>query len=386
MDIRLSEEQLEMARQARRFLEKECPLSLVRDLTNTEVGISPELWGKIAEMGWLGMILPESCEGLGLPLMDLVVVLEEMGRAVLPGPFYSTAILAAGILMEAGIEARMAQYLPPIAKGRLRGTLALQEPDGGADPGYIRMTARPQGKGYLLNGTKLLVPDAHTANFLILAARTEGDNDTHHGITLFLVEPGNSGITISLLPTLDATRKFCAVEFTNVRVEREAILGSLNQGFGPLERVLAKAQVGLAADSVGCAQRAMEMAVEYAKVRIQFDQPIGGFQAVKHACARMYEAVESARSLLYWAAWAQDSGSPREAAISASAAKAYCTEAARNVTASALQVLGGTGFSWEHDLHLFLKRAKANETVLGDPIYHREKIARLMEPPDSLSA
>jgi len=183
---------------------------------------------------------------------------------------------------------------------------------------------------------------------------------------------------VSLLPSMDGTRKLCAVEFKEVRIGAEEILGEAGKGWEPLGRVLQRGQVGLCAECLGGAQRAMEIATEYAKVRVQFDQPIGAFQAIKHRCAQMYAEVESARSILYWAAWAQDHGNPEEAALAASVAKAYCSTVYRNASTSAVQILGGTGFSWEHDIHLYLKRAKANEVALGDPVYHRERVAQFI--------
>jgi alkylation response protein AidB-like acyl-CoA dehydrogenase len=302
-----------------------------------------------------------------------------MGRGMVPGPFFSTVLLAAGIVMQTGNDEQKSKYLSPIASGEMRGTLALYEPDGGADIGHIQMEAREDGQGFVLNGTKLLVPDARSADFLICAARTKKGRQPARGITLFILEPGTQGLTLSDLPAMDGTRKLCAVDFAQVRIGRESLLGELHGGWKPLNRALQRAQVGLCAECVGGAQRSMEIATEYAKVRIQFDQPIGAFQSIKHRCAQMYVEVETARSILYWAAWAQDHGKAKEAALSASVAKAYCSEVFRNCSASAIQVLGGTGFSWEHDIHLYLKRAKANEMSLGDAVYHREQLVRLLE-------
>jgi len=313
-----------------------------------------------------------------MELLDLAVVLEEMGRTVVPGPFFSTVLLAADAIKEAGTDSQKENYLPGIAAGEIRGTMALHEPDGGADLGHIQMEAGADGDGFVLNGTKLFVPDAHVANFLVCAARTEAGNDPARGITLFLLDTEAEGISISLMPAMDGTRKLCAVEFSGVRVNGDGVLGIVNEGWKALRPVLQRAQVGLCAECLGGAQRAMEIATEYAKERIQFDQPIGGFQAIKHRCAQMYVEVESSRSVLYWAAWAQDHADPEEAALAASIAKAYCSEVYTNTAASALQVLGGTGFSWEHDIHLYLKRAKANEVSLGDPVYHREQVARIL--------
>lgn len=378
MDVQLNEDQVEIARQARRFCENELPMKYVRAMCESERGFTDELWNKMVEMGWTAMHIPEEYGGLGLDLLDLALVLEEMGRAVVPGPFFSTVLLAAEVILEAGSDAQKKPILSGIAAGELRGTLALYEPDGGADIGHIRMGAVSEGEGFVLHGTKLFVPDGHVADLLVCAARTQAGEDSETGITLFLVDPRAAGVSISLLPTMDGTRKLCAVDFQGVRVSREKVLGSPHQGGGALRRALQRAQVGLCAECVGGAEQAMEIATEYAKVRIQFDQPIGAYQAIKHRCAQMYVEVESARSLLYWAAWAQDHSDPQEAAMAASVAKAYCSEVYRNAATGAIQVLGGTGFSWEHDIHFYLKRAKANEVALGDPVYHREQVARLL--------
>ncbi len=379
MDIRLNEDQFEIARHARRFCENESSIEYVRKMFEDDRGFKDEVWAKMAEMGWMGMRIPESCDGIGLGLLDLALVLEEMGRGVTPGPFFSTVLLAAEILMAAGSDEQKAQYLPRIAAGEIRGTLALHEPESGADLGYIQMEADEEGEAYILNGTKIAVPDAHVADFLVCAARTRKGRQPGRGITLFLVDTGSQALSISRLPTMDGTRKLCSVEFDRMRVGRDAVLGEPHKGWKPLLRALQVAQVGLCAECVGGAQRAMEIATEYAKVRIQFDQPIGAFQSIKHRCAQMYVEAETARSILYWAAWAQDHGKPKEAALASSVAKSFCSEVFRNCSTSAIQVLGGTGFSWEHDIHLYLKRAKANEIALGDPVYHREQVVRLLE-------
>ena len=309
---------------------------------------------------------------------DLNIVLEEMGRAVVPGSFFPTVMLAAEAIIEAGNEEQKNRYLPQIADGKLKGSLALYESDGGAD--LNSSTCRPMrwGGNYVMNGTKLYVPGADVADILVCVTRTKEGDDPTKGITLFLIDPATEGVSVQQLPTMDGTRKLSAIEFKNVRLGTESILGDLHHGWSPLQRVLQRAQVGLSAECVGGAQRAMEIATEYAKVRIQYDQPIGAFQAVKHRCAQMFVDAESARSMLYWAGWAQDHGDEKEAAISASAAKSYCSEAFTRNAGSGIQILGGTGFTMENEMHLFLKRAKANELALGDPVYHRERIMQLL--------
>jgi alkylation response protein AidB-like acyl-CoA dehydrogenase len=378
MDITLSKEQQDIAKEARRFLTKECPFDYVREMYENDQGYTDDIWKKMVEMDWMAMRIPEAYGGLGMDQIDLTMVLEETGRAVLPGPFFSTVMLAAEAIIEAGTEQQKDKYLSAIADGNLKGTLALYEPDSGADLDYIQMPAGPEGQDFILNGTKLSVPDAHVADVIICAARSSEGDDPAHGITLFLVDSSTDGVTVTTLPTMDGSRKLNAVEFINVRLGPESILGEPHQGGVPLQRVLQRAQVGLSAECVGGAQRAMEIANDYAKVRIQYDQPIGAFQAIKHRCAQMFVEAESSRSLIYWAAWTQDHGDEKEAAIAASAAKSYCSETFTHNAAGGIQVLGGTGFTMENEMHLFLKRAKANEMALGDPVYHRERIIRLL--------
>ena len=380
MDIKLNKSQQSIAKEARRFIAKECPVEYVREMFEDESGFTDEVWKKMAEMDWMAMRIPEVYGGVGMDQIDLNLILEEMGRVVLPGPFFSTVMLAAEAIMEAGSDSQKQRYLPEIADGSLKGTVALHEADSGADLDYINMEARAEGDDFVLNGTKLFVPDAHVADLIICGTRTRIGNEPADGITIFLIDSNTAGISVTCLPTMDGTRKLCAVEFNNVKLGSDSILGEVHNGWRPLQRVLQRAQVGLCAECVGGAQRTMEIASDYAKVRIQYDQPIGAFQAIKHRCAQMYVEAESARSLLYWATWAQDHGDEKEAAIAASAAKSYCSEVFTHNAGSGIQVLGGTGFTMENEMHLFLKRAKANEMALGDPVYHRERLIQLLSP------
>ena len=379
MDISLNKTQRDIAKEARRFLKKECPMEFVKEMCEDERGFTEDIWEKMADMDWMAMRIPESYGGIGMDLMDLNMVLEEMGRAVFPGPFFSTILLAAEAIMASGSDAQKNRYLPGIADGNLRGTLAMNEPDGGADTDYIQMAARAEGDDFVLTGTKVSVPDAHVADVLVCAARTESGNDPNKGITLFLVDPREPGVSVSPLPTMDSTRKLCVVEFKGVRLGKESILGERHRGWGTLKQVLQRAQIGLSAECVGGAERVMEIATDYAKIRIQFNQPIGTFQAVKHRCAQMYLEAESARSLLYWGAWAQDYGDEKEAAVAASAVKSYCSETFTHNASGAIQVLGGTGFTLESEIHFYLKRAKGNEMALGDPAFHREQVMGLLQ-------
>ncbi|MBW2063137.1 MAG: acyl-CoA/acyl-ACP dehydrogenase [Deltaproteobacteria bacterium] len=378
MDISFNEDQIEIRNQARRFLENECPIEYVRDMFEDEQGFTDEIWGKMAEMGWMGMHIPEEYDGIGLGLTDLCIVLEEMGRALTPGPYFSTVMLAAEAIIEAGNESQKKAYLPKISMGETRGTLALSEPDSGPEPGYIQMEARSEGDGFVLNGAKLFVPDAHTSDFMVCAARTEPGDDPAQGITLFLVDTKADGLSITPLKTMDRTRKQCEVKFDGVCISIDEVLGEVHKGWGALFRMLQRAQIGLGADSVGGAQKAMEIAVEYAKIRHQFNQPIGAFQAIKHNCANMLVDVESARSLLYYTVWAQEEEDSGPAALAASALKSFATDAYRNVATSGVQVMGGIGCTWEHDMHFYLKRAKFNQVALGDSAFHREEVTRLL--------
>jgi len=378
MDITLSKTQQDIIKEARRFLKKECPPEYVQDMFLDEVGFTQDLWEKMKRMDWMALRIPETYGGMGMAQVDMSLLLEEMGRAVVPGPFFSTVMLAAEVILAAGTETQKIKFLGDIADGKIKATLALHEPDGGSDPTYIRMLAKPDGDDYILSGTKLYVPDAHLADIVVVPVLTKASNTPAECLSIFIMDINEPGISISPLPTMDGTRKLSAITFDRVQLPKDARLGEENLGYTPLMHALQRAQVGLVAESVGGAQQAMEIATEYAKVRIQYDQPIGSFQAVKHMCAQMYTDAESARSMLYWASWAQDYGKKTEAAIAASASKSYCTEAFTQVASKGIQVLGGTGFTMDNEMHLYLKRAKANQAALGTPTYHRERVMQLL--------
>jgi alkylation response protein AidB-like acyl-CoA dehydrogenase len=377
MDISFNEDQKAIVDQAKRFLESECPSDCVREMYEDERGFSDGLWSKMAEMGWMGMRIPEAYSGVGLTMTDLCILLEEMGRVVLPGPFFSTVVLFAECLMAAGSESQKEAYLPKIASGALRGTLALLEPDGGPIPDYIRMEARPMGDNFILDGRKLFVLDAHVSDIMVVAARTNTDSDPD-AITLFLVNTKDPGIIITPLTTMDGSRKQFEVRFENTTISKNSILGEVGNGRLSLSRVLNLARIGLSAENVGGAQKALEIAVDYAKMRVAFGQPIGSYQAIKHMCAQMLVEVEGARSLLHYAAWAQDEENQEAASLAASAIKSKSAEAYTKICADCIQIMGAIGYTWEHDAHLYYKRAKANEVALGDTIFHREKMARLI--------
>jgi alkylation response protein AidB-like acyl-CoA dehydrogenase len=377
MDFGFNQEQEMLRATARKFLENECTSAFVRARMEEPAGVTDEFWAKLAEQGWLGLVYPEEFGGSGLGFVDLTVLMEEMGRVVMPGPFMSTVLLGGLAIREAGSAAQRKEWLTRIAQGEAKATLAWTEPSARWDAGGVTTTARAAGKGFVLNGTKLFVPDAHLADVLVAVARTGEARTAEDGISLFLVPKGTKGLEVTLLPTMDQTRKLCEVTFTDVAVPADALLGARDGGWAPLARVIERATVALCAEMCGGAQRVLDMTTEYAKIRIAFGKPIGSYQGVKHRAADMLVDVENAKSLTYYAAWTVDENAP-EAPLAASMAKAYVSDAYRKVAGAGIQLHGGIGFTWEHDLHLYFKRAKSSEFTFGDATYHREKVAQLI--------
>ncbi|HKA31180.1 MAG TPA: acyl-CoA dehydrogenase family protein, partial [Candidatus Binatia bacterium] len=290
MDFGFSEEQEMLRSSARDFLAKEAPMTYVRKMMEDEVGFTGDLWKKMADLGWMGLILPEQYGGSGLDFVDLIVVLEEMGRVVLPGPFFSTVVLGCVALLEGGSDALKQALLPKLASGDLKVTLAQLEPSGRWDADGIQLAAKADGGGFVLTGTKLFVPDAHVADEMVVAARTPGSKG-RDGISLFLVDARAAGITTTQLKTMDQTRKLAEVVLKDVRVPADRVLGKVGGGWALLDRIVDRGKVGLCAEMCGGAQRVLEMSVDYAKVREQFGKPIGSFQAIQHKCANMLVEV-----------------------------------------------------------------------------------------------
>ncbi len=376
MDFGFSEEQDMLRQAARDFLQEHCPITFVRQMMEDDRGYSAEMWKSMADLGWLGLAFPENYGGQGLGFVDLTVILEEMGAALLPSPFLSTVLLAGQTILMGGSEAQKQAYLPKIAHGSLIATLAMTEPSGRFDAeGVTEVKATPTGDGFVLSGTKLFVPDAQIADLMVVAARTKESGDKSFGISLFLVDSKAAGVTTTLLKTMDQTRKQCEVVFHNVAVKRDQVLGMLDMGWPILHKVLSIATAALCSEMVGGAQRVLDISVNYAKERVQFGRPIGSFQAIKHKCSEMMMQVESAKSAAYYAAWAVDEDVP-EAPLAISMAKAYCSDAYRYTAGEGIQVHGGIGFTWEHDMHLYFKRAKYSEFTFGDASYHRELVAQ----------
>ena len=365
-----------LRRSAREFLAKECSPKVVRRLMETADGYDPALWKKIASLGWTALGIPEEYGGVG-SFLDLVVVLEEAGRALLPGPFFSTMGLAVPVLLEAGSDAQKKEVLGAIAEGNARATVAFTEPAGRWDPSGVRLTARQTGGAWRLDGVKSFVPDAAVADYTVVVARTRGE-EGDEGITLFLVKGKPDGMTVTPLETLDMTRRWSEVRFDNVTVPNDAVLGAPDNAWPALKRALEWSTAALCAEMVGGVQKVLETSTEYAKSRHQFGKPIGIYQAVSHKIADMLVLSESGRSATYYAAWAVDADAA-DRSLASSMAKAYVSDAYRKVAGDGIQVHGGIGFTWEHDMHLYFKRAKSSEVTLGDATYHRELVAQALD-------
>jgi alkylation response protein AidB-like acyl-CoA dehydrogenase len=402
VDFAFSEEQEELRHGVRRFLAERSPEAEVRRLMATDEGYEPAVWEQMAEqLGLHGLAIPEAYGGSGFTYVELTVVFEEMGRALLCAPFFASVALAANLLLVSGDEGAKHDYLPGIAAGTTIATVALAEAAGRWDEAGIGLVAERSGGvgersggvgersggvagagggvagragagvagaggGWALSGEKHYVLDGHVADLILVPARTRS------GVSVFAVERGAAGLSATLVPTMDQTRKQARVAFERTPARLVGVEGA---GWPAVSAMLDLGALSLAAEQVGGAQRVLEMAVEYAKARVQFGRPIGSFQAIKHRCADMLVEVESARSAAYYAGWAAAEGRDDLPAV-ASLAKSYCSEAYFHAAAENIQIHGGIGFTWEHPAHLYFKRAKSSELLFGDPAYHRELLAQ----------
>jgi len=376
MDFDLGEEQVMLKTSARDFLEKECPRKLVRDMMEDERGHSPELWRKMARLGWQGLAFPEEYGGVGSSFLDLVVLLEEMGRALVPGPFVPSVVHAGRTILTAGTEEQKQRFLPAIARGEIIMTLALTEDGGVSVPSGIGVTAVASDGGFVLNGTRLFVPDAHVADHIVCVART-GEGSGEDGISLFVVDAKAEGLLVEPLATMTG-EKLCEVTFRDVDVPADSLLGERNHGWPVVRNALDEATVAECAWMIGGARWILETCVTYAKEREQFGVPIGTFQAIQHKLANVAVEVEGATSIVYYAAWTVDEKDPGQT-LAASVAKAWCSDTYRHAAFEGIQVHGGIGFTWDHDMHLYFKRAKSSQVAFGDADYHRERIAQLLD-------
>jgi alkylation response protein AidB-like acyl-CoA dehydrogenase len=381
VDFAFSADQELIRNAARAFLAEHSRPAFVRAMMDDPRGESEALWKEMARLGWLGLPVPEAHGGSGLGMVETAIILDEIGRAAYPGPYLPT-MLAALAVAEAGSREQQARWLPAVASGDVRATVALLDADLDWDPDAVatRAERRPDGS-WTLSGLKQVVPWAHLASMLLIPARVserrQGPRADADGLTLFIVEAGAPGLRLTPLTSIDLTARWASVRLESVPVAADAVLGAPGTAAPLVQRLLQLGAVGAAAEMLGAARRCLDMSVSYAKVREQFGQLIGSFQAIRHKCAEMLVEVENAHAATYYAAWAVTARSG-DAALAASVAKAYVSDAARKVCSEAIQVHGGIGFTWEYDLHLYFKRAKGLEPLYGDGDHHRELLARAL--------
>jgi alkylation response protein AidB-like acyl-CoA dehydrogenase len=363
-----TDEQEQFRSAVRRFLNDKSPTTEVRRLMATAEGYDPAVWRQLSEdLALPGIHIPEQYGGAGFSMVELCIVTEELGRALLCAPYFSTAVLAANAILSAGTEAQKSALLPEIANGARLATLAVTEPDGNWDPAGIKVVATPDSESYLLDGVKSFVVDGHVADLLIVAARAPKTTGLE-GLALFTLDANAGGVERRLLESMDPTRKIARIDFRGAHAE---LLGNLDDGVEPILRTLDRAVIALANEMVGGAQTMLDSAVSYAKLRVQFGRTIGSFQAIKHKLADMLLDVELAKSAAYYAAQAAAADDPEWPAL-ASLAKAAASETYLHTAAECIQIHGGIGFTWDNDTHLWFKRAKSSEVFLGQPSYHRE--------------
>jgi alkylation response protein AidB-like acyl-CoA dehydrogenase len=372
MDISFTEEQEMLRKTARDFLVAECPKKKVRELEEDEKGYSPETWKKMANLGWQGMVIPEKYGGQGMTFQDFTVLLEEMGRNILPGPFICTVIEGAYPVIDAGTEEQKKEFLPKIASGESIFTMAQLEPNGLFDASGVTLKAIHKGDHYVLDGTKVFVEMANVADYIICVARTGKGASVDDGVTILIVDARSLGIHIEVMPTIGMD-KLCEVQFKNVSVPSKNILGKPNKGWHIVENVMRRGAIAKSAESIGGIQAAVDMTVAYTKERVQYDRPIGSFQALQHIMSNMWIAMQTSRYLVYQVAWMESEGQPcaREAAM----AKAYVNESYKWVTEKAVSLHGGIGTSREHDIPLYFRRAKAADIRYGGTDFQREIVA-----------
>ena len=370
MDFGFNETQQMLRSTARDFLEAECTEAYVRSMELENSGYTPELWDKMARQGWIGLVFPEKFGGVGMGFLELTILLEEMGRALLPGPYFPTVLLSGLTILEAGNEAQKKEWIPKITSGQLISTLAFTEFSASLNPVDINLSAEFNNGVFMLNGTKLFVPHANIADLLIVVARTgKSDQD----LTMFLVPKSAQGISENQLKTIASDRQ-SEVTFTNVIVDERNVLGSVNGSWPILQKILGIAAVAKSAEMLGSCDKVLEMTLDYVTHRTQFGRPIGTFQAIQHHCANMSIDLEGSRHLTYQATWrlANNMESSSEIAM----AKAWVSEASQRICATAHQCHGAIGFTKEHSLQLYSRRVKANEIAFGDSDYHFEKVAQ----------
>lgn len=374
MDVSFSEEQEMLRKTAADFLAAECPKTKVRELEEDEKGHSPQLWKKMAELGWMGLMIPEEYDGMGMTFQDLTVLAEQMGRNVLPGPFFPSVVEGANYILEAGDAGQKKDLLPRIANGDIILTTALLEPGGiYYEPAGVNLKATAKGDGFILEGTKVFVQFANVADYIICVARADKGPSPADGISLFLVDASSPGIGIEVMPTI-AYDKLCEVTFKGVEVPGKNLLGRPGKGWPIVENVMRKATIAKCAESVGGMQAVVDMTVAYTKERVQYDRPIGAFQALQHIMSDMWMITQTSKYLVYQVAWMESEGLP--CTMEADMAKAYVNENYKLVTERGVSLHGGIGTSREHDVGHYYRRAKAADVAYGSTDFHRGAVAR----------
>jgi len=374
MNFTFAEEQEMLKKMARDFLTDKCPKAAVKQMQESEKGYSPELWQEMAGLGWMGLALPEKYGGTEMSFLDLTVLLEEMGRACLPGPFISTVVLGALPILESGTEEQKQKYLPGISAGKTIFTLALTEPSANYNANGVTVKATPDKDSYVINGTKLFVPDANVADFMLCVARTDEKSVDENGLTVFIVDAKSPGISHSVLKTI-AHDKLCEVVFNGVKVSKDSVLGKPDQGWAVVQKIMQKAMVAKCAQSLGGLQQTLEMTVAYAKERVQ-GKIIGSFQVIQHYCATMATDVDGSRFSTYQAAWMLSQGLPcvTEVVI----AKAFANEAFGRVSTLAHQIHGAIGCTIDHDLQYYTRQGAAAALSYGSGDACREMLSQEM--------
>lgn len=372
MDIKFTEEQEIIRQSARDFLTSRFPKSLAREIVDQGKEFPKDLWREMADLGWMGLVLPEKYGGTGGKILDLAVLLEEMGRACLQGPFFTSAIVGGFCILETGNEQQKQELLPKIACGDIIVVLALIEPEADYEPSALSVTARPKGNYYIIDGTKLFVPYADVADYIIVVARTGKGTNPEDGITLFLINNSLNGIRRTQLDTVSRDKQF-EIVFDDVKVSKENVLGEANKGWTYIKKILLKAGVAKCAEMTGGAQQVLDMTVAYAKERVQFGKPIGSFQAIQHHCVNMLVDVEGCRWVTYKAACMMDENQPYEQ--QAAIAKALCSQAYGRVVGLGHQVIGGVSYILDHDMPLYFRHARGAEADLGDEEFFKKIVA-----------
>jgi len=375
MDFDFNSEQRLLKESFRDFLVKECPKDLVRELVESDEGYSPELWSKMAALGWMGFVFPEEYNGLDFSFLELILLLEEMGYHICPGPFFSTVVLGGLPILSMGNEEQKATFLPLIAAGDMKLTMALTEQEATYDISSIQLKAAYEKGGYVMSGIKLFVPDAHVADYFLCAARTQEKENPDEGITVFLVDSKTPGIRCTLLKTL-ARNKLCELIFDKVPMPEVNILGEPDRAGPALKDIMEKAAIARCAEMVGGAQAVFDMSLQHAKKRVQFDRPIGSFQAVQHHMADMWIDVHTSRNMLYKTAWKISKGIP--AGLEVALTKAHISDAFERVSVLGHDIFGALSFTMEHDMHLYYRRAKEGTLAFGDGDFQRKMVAQAL--------